>query len=81
MADDFQPLLPCPECMNLRTPSLMIARRTSEKTGVTHYGLAGCEHARETAIWSFPPYGIAPSRAELSATWNDHVKSLQPSTQ
>lgn len=71
--EEHDPLLPCPQCQNLSTPTMMLARRTSDSTGIRHYGLVGCEHAREVGMWNFPPHGFTPSRKSLSVAWNEQV--------
>jgi hypothetical protein len=66
----------CPQC-RLNTPMIIIARATSEKHGVYHYHLCGCEHAHELGDWSFPPSGMSTSRRKLAEAWNQHVNTFK----
>lgn len=72
--EDIPPISPCPKCQGVTAPITLLARRTSEKTGVRHYGLVGCQHARMCGEWNFPPYGFSTSRRTLVEAWNNEVK-------
>lgn len=73
--DDPPAPLSCPDCQFVRTPNILLARRTSDLTGHRHYGLVGCEHAKEIGEWMFPPWGFTTSRKDLAEAWNSHVRN------
>lgn len=65
---DDTSLLPCRICT--RQPMWYLARRTTEKTRVQHWGFIGCEHARNHTDFNHPPHGFHTSQPEMARLWN-----------